>query len=67
VIGMQMQKKPLADAPEFVNFALKSERITTFLKQQGVVYELSHVMAPLDAVDIAMMAGEFTAKVSCWR
>lgn len=67
VIGMQMQKKPLADAPEFVNFALKSDRITAFLKQQGVDYGLSRVMAPLDAVDIAMMAGEFTAKVSCWR
>jgi len=67
VIGMQLQKRDLEDQPEYVNFALRAALLRDMLDRHSVAYSLTNAFDSADAVDIAFMAGDFTAKVSCWR
>ncbi len=68
VVGMNLIKPtPDSGLPEYVNFALKSAEITPLLERENLVYGTSRAIDPVAPVDLAAMAGDFTAKVSCWR
>lgn len=68
VIGMRLLKASGSTGqPEYVNFALKSERIMQQLDLAQLVYGKSTAFESLHSVDLAFMAGDFTVKVSCWR
>ena len=63
----ELQKRELEDQPEYVNFALRAALLRDMLDRHSVAYSLTNAFDSADAVDIAFMAGDFTAKVSCWR
>ncbi len=68
VIGMRLERGPTAqDLPEYVNFALKSEHIMALLDRHSVAYRKSTAFESADVEDVALMAGDFTVKVSCWN
>lgn len=68
VLGMDMARPSAKSGlPEYVNFALKANRITDFLARNKITYGTSRAIDPVAPADLAYMAGNFTAKVSCWK
>jgi len=68
VLGLNLLK-PASDSglPEYVNFALKTGEITAMLEAGNITYGTSRALDPVAPEDLAAMAGDFTAKASCWH
>lgn len=68
VIGMVLLRGSQGtNLPEYVNFAIKTDRILALLNSGNYAYGRSTTREPVDLEDLAFMAGDFTVKVSCWK
>lgn len=74
VIGISVSKlnamrvqRMTGDIPQNVNFAVKAEAATRFLKEQGVEFLSAPSSAVLSAADVGAKAKAFTVIVECWE
>lgn len=68
VVGLQqLRDESDADLPEYVNFAARAADITAILDRHEIPYVRANTYDALEPEDMAVLARDFTVRVSCWN
>ena len=59
--------RSIGDIPQNVNFAVSAGSARVFLDDNGIPYETAPSDKPMESVEIAAAAKQFTVLVECWK